>query len=504
MVKILLLSAGTNACYHFAKTLKEKFKTDFIIVGADINERYLIPTANYLDVFYKVPYSSDPNYYNTILDICKKEKIDYIFSSFDLDQQLFYPENKDLLKIGCKSLSTGASTLPIYKDKDTMNKFLNNRGFIIPILYDLKDIEEKKEYFIKPKNGVGSNGAKKLIGKEIKTIKNIKDFLVQEVCSEPEYTIECFNYNNECRTIVRQRIATKAGVCVKTKIFNQSELENIAKNFAHTIKCPCYFNVQVMKNSKGNFAITDINLRSAGGMSLAFAAGWDVVSAIAKIMLGKKEKDIFKTLPKKIPTQYVIRAYTDIITKTEKQITAFDLDGTLLDSRKRHQIVLNDILKKYKIKLNTKDLIAYKREGKNNIDYLLSKGIAENLAKKIQKEWIENIEREKYLIHDKLYRDTFSLLKKYKDFDRILLTARNNKKGLLKQLKTLKLMPYFKEICVVPTGKEASNNKARILKEKNAILMIGDTLSDYIASQKAGIDFVYHKNGFHSEKIIGR
>ena len=502
MIKILLLSAGTNACYHFAKTLKEKFKKDFIIVGADINERYLIPTANYLDVFYKVPYSSDKNYYKAILDICKKEKIAYILSSFDADQQLFYPENKDLLKIGCKSLSTCITTLSIYKNKEKMNKFLKRKGFIIPIIYNLKDIEEKKEYFIKPKNGVGSNGAKKLFGKEIKTIKNIQNFIIQEICFEPEYTIECFNYNDDFRTIIRQRIDTKAGVCVKTKIFNHPELENIAKKFVHTVKCPYYFNIQVMKNSKGEFAITDVNLRPAGGMSLAFAAGWDVVSAIAKIMLGKK--DIFKTLPKKISTQYVIRAYTDIVTKTEKQIVAFDLDGTLLDSRKRHQIVLDDILKKYKIKLNTKDLITYKREGKNNIDYLLSKGIVKNLAKKIQKEWINNIEKEKYLAQDSLYRDTFSLLKKYQNFDRILLTARNNKKGVLKQLKNLKLMPYFKGIYIVPVGKEASNNKAKILKEKDAVLMIGDTLSDYKAAQKTGIDFIYHKNGFHNERIMER
>ena len=78
MINLLRLSCGTNASYHCAKTLKEKFKENFRIIGTDINEQYLVSTYNYLDSFYKVPYASSPNYYETILEICKKEKIDYI------------------------------------------------------------------------------------------------------------------------------------------------------------------------------------------------------------------------------------------------------------------------------------------------------------------------------------------------------------------------------------------------------------------------------------------
>ena len=105
MIKILLLSAGTNACYHCAKILKEKFKNYFYIVGVDINEQYLIPSCNYLDKFYQAPRSDSPEYYSFILKICKEENINYILPSFDIDQKLFYPENKDLLKLNIISLS---------------------------------------------------------------------------------------------------------------------------------------------------------------------------------------------------------------------------------------------------------------------------------------------------------------------------------------------------------------------------------------------------------------
>ena len=504
MVKLLLLSCGTNACYHCARTLKEKFQKDFHIVGADINEQYLIPTCNYLDAFYKVPYSSSPNYYETIIEICQKEKIDYILPSFDSDQKLFYPENEDLIKLNVKSFAVSLETLKIYDDKEKMNSFLNSNGFLTPKIFNQDEIEDNENYFIKPRNGVGSIGAKIETGFNIKKIENAKDLLIQEICLEPEYTVECFNFNGVIRTITRERIASKAGVCTKTKIFNHIELENIVKDFVNKIDCPHCFNLQFMKNQNGDFVITDVNLRLAGGMSLSAAAGWDEISALAKIMLNKSEDKIFETLPEKIQPQYIVRAYTDIITKIEKPIIAFDFDGTLLDSRKRHQVVLNDILKEYNIGLDTSDLIEFKRNNKNNVDYLISKSINENLAKEIQTKWIDNIEIEEYLELDVLYPETIEILKKYsKDNDLILVTARNNENGLQNQIDKFDLRKYFKEIYVVNSGKNIRESKAEILKKENAIKFFGDTLSDKKSADDAGVEFEHFNEGFHSREATG-
>ena len=147
MIKILLLSAGTNACYHFAKTLKEKFNNNFYIVGADINEKFLIPTCNFLDAFYRVPYSFLPNYYEAIINICKKEKINYILPSFDSDQKLFYPENKDLIKLGVKSFAVSLKTFEVYQSKEQINEFLKSNGFLIPKTYSLNKIQNDEDYF---------------------------------------------------------------------------------------------------------------------------------------------------------------------------------------------------------------------------------------------------------------------------------------------------------------------------------------------------------------------
>lgn len=497
MINILVLTCGTNASYHFIKTIKEKFSKDFNIIGTDINEQYLTPTCNYLDKFYKVPYSNDESYYPTILDICEKENIDIILPSLDIDQQLFYTNNPDLEKLGIKSLGTPQESLKIYSTKEEMNKFLIKNGFNVPKEYET--VEENLKYFVKPKNGFGSIGAKVLTGKEINELQDKDNLLIQEICLEPEITLECFYFDNKLSTVARERIASKSGVCTKTKVYYDKELEKIALKLTRCLKLPYYFNLQFMKNQNNEYAITDVNLRLAGGMSLSYATGWDEVSAVANILLGRND-EVFKTLISPKTQTYVVRAYTDIVTKEIKQTVAFDLDGTLLDSRQRHVVVLDDILKKHNISIDTSNLIEFKRTGKNNVDFLISKGVEKELAKKIQIDWIQHIEDDEYLKLDKLYPNTFDLLNEYKNHDLILITARNRKDAVLKQLKELDLEKYFKNIFVVQSNKNSIQAKAEILKQENSVLVFGDTEVDYKAAQLAGIDFRFCDNGFR-EKI---
>lgn len=183
-------------------------------------------------------------------------------------------------------------------------------------------------------------------------------------------------------------------------------------------------------------------------------------------------------------------------------VLAFDWDGTLLDSRSRHVVVMQDILKKYGIKLDTSDLIEYKRHGKNNLEYLISKGLSLELAKKIQHEWIQHIEDGKYLLTDVLYDDAKNTLEEMsKSYDLILITARNNEEGCRRQIKSFGMDVFFKQIFVVASNKDTAILKSSILMQNNAAIFIGDTASDAKAAKLAGIKFKFHENGFHSKEL---
>lgn len=501
MIRVLLLSCGTNACSHVAKVLKQKFSDYFYIVGCDINKEWLVPTSKYLDDFVQCPVSIDDGYYSFILELCKTKGIDWILPSFDNEHFLFCCDNEDLKLLGVKSFGIN-STLEFYRDKQKTNEFFASVGIPVPKKFSIDMIDYQTEYFIKPIHGVGSVGTYKKLGKDIKILNSNNDFLIQEICFEPEYTLECFLYNKKIYSVTRERIMSKSGVCTKTRVFKNKTLENYAYKLASMTNLPYIFNMQFMKNMDNQFVCTDLNLRTAGGMSLSFAAGFDEVSAIANIMLGKDEATIIKSVNSPIQEQYVVRSYQDIVTKKIKNKIAFDLDGTLLDSKNRHKMVMLDVLQSYGIDIDVSDLIEYKIHGQNNLSWLASKEIDDKTAEKIHADWIANIEDEKYLLSDILYPHVFDLLKKLStENDLFLITARHNKALALKQINRLGLSQYLQPIVVSPQG-EVSKLKALELVKHDISIYVGDTELDYKAAMIAKCNFYAVTSGFRSDSFM--
>ncbi len=499
MIRLLILTCGTNANYHIAKLLKENYGESFYLIGADINHQWQIPTSPYLDSFHQCPLTSAKEYYRYILEVSKKEHADYILPSFDNDQQLFYDGNPDLDAIGVKSLGINWQIRDIYSSKQNLNAFLNKNSFPIPHLYSFNDIEGDQEYFVKPTNGVGSIGAQIMWGDEI-TQATASCNIIEEICQAPEVTLECFVYKGTVYSVARQRIAQKNGVCIKAKVYDDRELTKIAQRFADILPLPHIFNLQFMRNTHGEYVITDVNLRTAAGMSMSYAAGWDETCALADLMLHQSDEEITKHVQPIKQEQYIMRAYTDIVTKKVEKRIAFDLDGTLLDSAERHKNVMNQALTIFNICLNTDDLVKYKADGHNNIEWLVKNGIERTTANAIQNNWIELIETDNNLLQDKLYEGAFSALERLsKTNELFLITARNNEKGTMEQLKRHGILQFFSGVKIIKPTANASQAKADYLIEQKIDTIIGDTEIDMKASQIAGCNFKAVTHGFRSE-----
>lgn len=496
---LLLLTCGTNACFHVAKRLKEIFGDRITIVGTDINKGWMVSTLPWLDAFYQCPLTSNKHYYQFVLDICMTEGVDYILPSFDADQRLFYKGNPDLDRLHVKSLGISEVALNVYDSKENTNNFLIACGLSIPRCYTISEIEYNKEYFCKPKNGVGSVGARIMRGSEI-IATNDSNLIIEEICTEPEVTLECFNYNGRVYSVARERLGTKAGICTKARVYYDQQLESIAQQFASFIELPYIFNLQFMTNTFGEKVITDVNLRTAGGMSISCAAGWDEVEALGKIILA--EEDVISSVNVKIQEQYIIRAYTDIITKKIDKRIALDFDGTLLDSRKRHQLVMEHVLREMNITIDVSDLMSYKSEGHNNISWLIKNGLKQEEAEKINKRWVELIEDEVFLADDRLYTNTIEILRSLsRNNSLVLLTARNNKEGLNRQIDRLGIRQYFDQIIVVESCIRTTALKAEKLSQLQIDDFYGDTESDMNASMQAGCNFIASLRGFRSDKF---
>ena len=87
-MNILVLSAGTRnkVVQYFKKAVGDGGK----IVATDCSN--LAPAIYDADKFYLVPRITAPDYLEIILDICKREKIDGVFSLIDPELSLLAKE----------------------------------------------------------------------------------------------------------------------------------------------------------------------------------------------------------------------------------------------------------------------------------------------------------------------------------------------------------------------------------------------------------------------------
>lgn len=180
-----------------------------------------------------------------------------------------------------------------------------------------------------------------------------------------------------------------------------------------------------------------------------------------------------------------------------------DLDGTLLNSKKRHEIVLRDILLRRQLDTDISDYLEYKADGENTKSYLKSKKqLDERIAVDIAEEWTKNIELDSYLCFDSWYKDSeefLSELKKY-GFSLILITARSNENGLRRFLDESEQTRYFDNIVVVsPIG--ANRNKSSFISDNlgDTNIVVGDTEGDCIEID-GRIDLYLLNRGFRSKK----
>ena len=181
----------------------------------------------------------------------------------------------------------------------------------------------------------------------------------------------------------------------------------------------------------------------------------------------------------------------------------FDLDGTLICSKKRLHELFLDLLESGNI-----EYLAYwnyKFSGSNNQDILRDHfGYSTTQINIFLRNWMEKIETDYYLDMDTIIPGAIKALDKYsKNNELYVCTARQSVAQVHKQLKRLGIFRFFRGIFVTEqkASKDEILNKSDILFTKEDWLL-GDTGHDITSGKKIGTQTCAVLSGFMSEASL--
>lgn len=319
-MNILFCSAGRRCelLKDFRKTMGNSGK----IIATDIN--VTAPAIYMADRYYIVPRITDKQYIPTILDICKKEKIQVITTLIDPEIMLL-SENRDKFEaLGVVVLAPYKETAEICFDKYEMFKYLKKNKIRTVLTYgNFEEFAEglgKKEIdfpvFVKPRKGSGSVGARKIddIDSLMSALAEDKSLIVQEYMGnalDVDADIYVDIISGQVVSIFsKKKLETKIGGASKTVSFKDEKLNGFIIDAIKYFKFNGPLDMDLWYRD-GAYYLSEVNPRFGGGYLHAYGAGVDFVKLISNNINGITNKPNFENYDNDI----VMMMYDSVVIK---------------------------------------------------------------------------------------------------------------------------------------------------------------------------------------------
>lgn len=179
----------------------------------------------------------------------------------------------------------------------------------------------------------------------------------------------------------------------------------------------------------------------------------------------------------------------------------FDLDGTLIDSRRRLYLLFNQLVPESDLSFDAYwDL---KRNKINHHQILTSRFSYNSESLNVfETQWMENIEKAEWLAHDKPFEGVTSFLQRLKEKCFLyLITARQSENMALTQIKFFGWESLFAKVLVTGLKREKYDLISENVLGKEDWL-VGDTGKDILTGKKLGIKTAAVLSGFLNQQKL--
>lgn len=284
MRNVLLGSAGTGTAFAAACALRKVWGAEVKIVAIDTNPKHLCTTSLLAEHYQQMLPFNDKKFPAQIAQVIHDYEIDTYLPLFPQEILVaikYLRDNPN--KILYKKLIPSSISGNLCADKLKLMDFLNSEKIPVPHTSLADKPFDSEFYFMKPRCGQGSKGARGILKGDLDSISenDRNSYIVQELCQGPEITVDAFSDSQNIYTfaICRERIEVKNGVCTKARVFVDDELLNLAKKLSSLLALEGCFCFQIMRDSSGRNVVTDLNPRPGAGTAISVATGNDFFAA---------------------------------------------------------------------------------------------------------------------------------------------------------------------------------------------------------------------------------
>lgn len=253
------------------------------LIGTDIDP--LAPAFQLVDNGFLVPKVDSPEFIETIIKICRDQKVRLVLPLIDPDIPVLAKYKAEIKATGARVAVADENEALICGDKWQTYEFLHDLGIPTPQSWLPATVDPGVDFplFVRPRDG--SAGIDAYVARNRKELDFFCEYvphaIVQEFIAGPEITsdIICDFKGQVIAVVSRQRIAVRGGEAMKSVTIRDERIVEYCCRIAKALRAIGPITIQcMMKNNVPHFI--EINGRLGGGVPLAIAAGVDIPALI--------------------------------------------------------------------------------------------------------------------------------------------------------------------------------------------------------------------------------
>ncbi len=294
-MNILILSCGTRN--KIVQYMKRELSGRGSVIATDMSPN--APALYEADAFYLVPKITEPGYIDRVLEICRKEQIQGVFSLIDPELSLLAEHEQSFRQIGTTVIGSSYELCERTLDKWQMYLWLKEHGYACAGSYVDKeafyrDVEKGKisyPVFVKPVRGSASIAITRAEDRE--TVEFLfshgEGLLIQEYLRGQEIGADCYIDMISGETVsvfTKKKLVMRAGETDKGISFQDPVLFELIERFVKESGFRGQIDIDIFE-CDGVYYISEVNPRFGGGYPHAYEAGVNHMKYMVRNLEGK-------------------------------------------------------------------------------------------------------------------------------------------------------------------------------------------------------------------------